>query len=254
MALLDATTGALVIIFKPPTINGIVKDQMYRAGNLYITGDFTHDRHQRRGWASPTWNGTAGTLTNEVTVDLTERHDTDATQVQKAMGATSLDITKNSGRMVIIGNFRKANGLDRDQVVQINITGTSSSNDYVANEQLQGALLQLRERLDRAPACRSPPMTATSSSVRAEAAVPSWEPCATPRRSGGPATPSTTSSRSGSRPPVATRSGAVEVTEKAVYIGGHQRWMNNSDGSDYAGPGAVPRPGLAALDPGRGSR
>ena len=40
----------------------------------------------------------------------------------------------------------------------------------------------------------------------------------------------------------------MEITEKAVYVGGHQRWNNNSDGVDYANQGAVPRPGLAALD------
>ncbi len=41
----------------------------------------------------------------------------------------------------------------------------------------------------------------------------------------------------------------MEVTEQAVYVGGHQRWMNNSEGSDYAGQGGVPRAGLTALDP-----
>ncbi len=41
---------------------------------------------------------------------------------------------------------------------------------------------------------------------------------------------------------------SAEITEKAVYVGGHQRWQNNIDGVDKAEQGAVPRPGLAALD------
>ena len=41
---------------------------------------------------------------------------------------------------------------------------------------------------------------------------------------------------------------AVEVAGPVVYIGGHMRWVNNAYRGDNAGPGAIPRQGMAALD------
>jgi hypothetical protein len=45
---------------------------------------------------------------------------------------------------------------------------------------------------------------------------------------------------------------AVSVTGPAVYLGGHQRWMDNPQGHESAGPGAVSRTGIAAIDPNTG--
>ncbi|MEJ7743040.1 MAG: malectin domain-containing carbohydrate-binding protein [Nocardioidaceae bacterium] len=42
---------------------------------------------------------------------------------------------------------------------------------------------------------------------------------------------------------------SVAITDDAIYVGGHQRWLNNASGRDFAGGGAVPRPGLGAVDP-----
>ncbi|HEY9522376.1 MAG TPA: hypothetical protein VIR33_03990, partial [Thermopolyspora sp.] len=42
---------------------------------------------------------------------------------------------------------------------------------------------------------------------------------------------------------------AVSVSGAAVYVGGHQRWLNNPKGVDSRGPGAVHRPGIGALQP-----
>ncbi|MDQ3627961.1 MAG: hypothetical protein M3419_03960 [Actinomycetota bacterium] len=45
---------------------------------------------------------------------------------------------------------------------------------------------------------------------------------------------------------------SVVATGAAVYVQGHQRWLDNPFGRDNAGPGAVSREGIGAIDPSTG--
>ncbi len=43
---------------------------------------------------------------------------------------------------------------------------------------------------------------------------------------------------------------SVAADDSAVYVSGHNRWFNNQNQCNKAGPGAIPAPGLAGLAPG----
>ncbi len=42
---------------------------------------------------------------------------------------------------------------------------------------------------------------------------------------------------------------SVAISSTAIYVGGHNRWLNNPYGSDTCGVGCVARPGIGAIDP-----
>ena len=41
----------------------------------------------------------------------------------------------------------------------------------------------------------------------------------------------------------------MAATDVAVYVQGHQRWLDNPQGSNAPGPGAVSRLGIGAISP-----
>lgn len=246
IALLDAATGAPVKGFKPPAFNGAIQDIKFRAGRLYVGGQFTTAGGLPRGGLA-SLDPMTGALNDFLTVNLTEHHNTDPSRSQDPIGAAKFDITKDGSLMVLVGNFRKADGLDRDQIVQISLTGAKAAvrPDWQTNRYK--------------PLCFN---WATDTYVRGVSLAPD-DSYFVVGANGGPnggtlcdtATRwETRASGSALEPTWVAYSGgdtvwAVAASEHAVYVGGHMRWMNNSQGWDYAGSGAVARPGLAALDP-----
>src|SRR5690242_2143937 len=205
IALLDTNTGALVPGFKFPPMNGVVNDIALSGGRLFLGGTFTTlGPNSRPGLGS--LNPTTGAVDSYMTIAVAGHHnyphfDASGNPIgaQAPVGVTKLDITPDGSRMVIIGNFLTASGLDRDQVALIHL----------------GAPCDTAARWETG---------ATGTGLQ-----PTWVDF-----TGGDTLLS------------------VAVTGAVVYVGGHERWLNNSLGSDRAQAGAVPRPGMAALDPANG--
>lgn len=45
---------------------------------------------------------------------------------------------------------------------------------------------------------------------------------------------------------------SVAITGVTIYVGGHNRWLNNPQGRDSCGPGCVSRPGIGSINPSTG--
>jgi hypothetical protein len=152
-------------------------------------------------------------------------------------------------RMVVIGSFTKIGGQARQQAAMLVLGSTEAS---------VSAWYSKRWDLD------------CNSELRHYTRDVDWSPDGSRfaiASTGGPA-PRTdklcdtvtywaNTDKSGQQPVWTNYSGgdtfhSVYVTDRAVFTSGHFRWLDNPDGSDSAGPGAVSRRGLGAIDPSTG--
>ena len=250
LVLLNVADGSRVAGFPSIPMNGIVQSLRRAGGRLFVGGTFTIIGGQTRGGiASLERDHRRGGLASSPAQVLTNHNWTPTNGGAKAgVGVFKLDITPDGSQMVAIGNFKTVDGLPRDQIAMWDLTGATAVvrpdwrargyeppcayrafDSYVRDvADLAGRRL-LRGRHHRR--ARSPTRSAT------------------PR-------PASRSPRSGDdvRPTWVAFTGgdtllSVAITGPVVYVGGHQRWMNNPNGADRAQGGAVPRPGIAALDP-----
>ncbi len=153
--------------------------------------------------------------------------------------------TPDGTRLIVTGNFRKANGLDRVQVVMVNL-GATAVVDPSWNTTKYAPLCyksyfdSTMRGVSVSPDGTFFVIATTGGGTRNTLCdtAARWEFSAT----GTDVSPTWVDSAGGDT------LWAVEVTETAVYVGGHQRWMNNVDGVDYADQGC----GSARRDLGSG--
>ncbi|MEH1016833.1 hypothetical protein V6U90_27500, partial [Micromonospora sp. CPCC 206060] len=247
LALLNLADGSLTAGFAGPAFNGLVMDVVLFGNRLLVGGIFTTagNANPRGGLAS--LNAATGALDSYLTTTLTENHNWDGVSGAKAgVGAEKLALAPDGSSLVVIGNFKKADGVLHDQIVKLDLGETSATiADWNTSRYT--------------PRCA---YKAFDSYVRDVTFAPDSSYFVVVTTGAGfvdtlcDAAARFEANATGSdlQPTWVAYSGgdtflSVGISEQAVYVGGHLRWVNNSLGKDKAQPGAVGRASLAALDP-----
>ncbi|GAA1621906.1 malectin domain-containing carbohydrate-binding protein [Catellatospora bangladeshensis] len=247
VALLNVSTGALVTTFAGPAFNGAVKDLALAGSRLLVGGIFTTAGNTvpRGGLAS--LSATTGAVDSYLTTTLTENHNYDGVSGASAgVGASRLALSPGGQQLVVVGNFKKADGVLHDQIVKLDLGASAAT---IANWNTSRytprcawwAFDSYMRDLAYAPD-GSYFVVVTTGAPNAGTlcdAAARWENDAT-----GADLQPTWVDYSGGDTYL-----SVGISEQAVYVGGHMRWLNNSLGGDSPGAGAVGRASIAALDP-----
>jgi PKD repeat protein len=249
LVLLDVSNGSRVAGFAALPMNGIVNTVARSGSRLFVGGTFTQIGGQTRGGIA-SMGASTGVVDSFMTSTVTVNHNWTSTNggAKAGVGVSKIDITPDGSRLIAIGNFKNVDGLLRDQVAMWNL-GTS-------------AVLRTDWQTHRyEPACF---FWAYDSYIRDVDFSPDGSYFVIAATGGGNGTLCDTAARfetdatgTDIQPTWADYAGgdtvlSIAITGTAVYAGGHMRWMNNPNASDFAGGGAVPRPGIVALDPANG--
>jgi hypothetical protein len=243
---LDGATGTLDPNFHV-TAKSAVKDIALSGSLLYVAGGFTTFDGQPRGGLAAL-DATTGALDANLNIPFTVPNQGSAPRVE------TIAVSADGKTLVAGGNFKTVGGQNRVQIAMIDLGAHPAQ---VADWQTDGYNTQCSEPgfdsqmrdLDLSPDGSWFVVVSTGGYDRhglCDAAA-RWE---------------TGARGTGLQPTWVDRSGgdsftAVDVTGAAVYVGGHVRWLNNNRPNGTSvdatpGPGAVPREGIAALDPSNG--
>jgi hypothetical protein len=263
VALLNTTNGALVSTWKPSSMNGAVNRIVLANGRLYVGGNFTTVGGVSHGGLAALDPNT-GVVSNYVSLNFTGHHNY-GTQCNPStsncasgpVGLRALDVDPTGQYLIALGNFTAVGpaggtSLPRDQIAKIDLgasaatVDTTWATDAYTAQCFSGAFDTYVRDVQFSPDGSYFVVVATGGSGTNSDGTNSS--CDTASRY------ETTATGSDVRPTWIDYTGqdtlwSIAITGEVVYVGGHERWLNNSHGYDSPGPGAVPRPGIAALNP-----
>lgn len=246
VAQINVTDGSPVPRFNPPGIGAVINDVALNGDTLYIGGAFKTVKRQPRS-ALAALDATTGADTGSVDLAFTDTWNGGKINVQ------NFDVSPDGSRLVAIGNWRNVDGQSRPQIAVIDTAASPATLSGWATtgftKTCARAFDTYMRDVDIAPSGNYFAVVTTGAYSGGQLAgtlcdtASRWELDRT---------------SAGQNPTWVNYTGgdsltAVKTTGAAVYVGGHQRWMNNGFGNDFAGPGAIPRAGLAALRPGDGA-
>jgi hypothetical protein len=240
LARLNLSGGAVVPSFRGRVTDGRVNALVRRGETLYAGGTF-HGIGGLRRTAIARLDAATGTADRRFAVTPAAPLGDGEPRVE------SIAVDPRHTKVVFDGDFTRVNGLPRSQLAVLDVTATSAALSDWATDRYgdvcdRHASDGYLHDLDFDPTGRYfVVVTAggTDGGSRLCAAAARWD---------------VAGAAAGRQPVWVNKTGgdsllSVSVTGAAVYVGGHQRWQDNPLGRDDAGPGAVSRPGIAALDP-----
>ncbi len=239
---LNVSTGATVAGFKAAVPNSNVQDMRLVHGQLVIAGGFTTVGGLTRGQMA-----SLDPATGKLTTFL--QHTFAGPLNGGALTVNKIDATPDGNRILGLGNFSTVDGQARSLLFLLDTSGATSvlspwATSFFAPGCSRSFDTYMRD-LDISP----DGTYAVVSTTGAYGGVTS--PCDTQTRW------DLTNQNPNQQPVWRNVTGgdttyAVAISGSVVYIGGHFRWANNPYAGDSAGPGAVAREGIAALDPATG--
>jgi PKD repeat protein len=263
LALISTVTGALVPGWKSPSISGgPVNTLVSSGGQLFVGGNFTTVAGTADG-GLVVLNPTTGALSTYAVPTFTGHHNfgrlclPPSTCADGPVGIKSMDINPAGTRMIAVGNFTSVSGVARDQIALIDLTSTAATVDSSWATLAFTAACASRAFDTYMRAVQFSPDGSYFAVATTGGAGSGGNSDGTQITCDAASRFETSGTGTDVRPTWIDYTGkdtflSIAVTSTAVYAGGHERWVNNSTGSDSAREGAVPRPGIVALDPTNG--
>ena len=229
----DLVNNRIDPTFLPTAANRTVSDLELANGAVIAAGNFT----KRLVALNPITGADNGTINLTVAGSIDP---TDETRIRH------IAVSPNGTRLVATGNFATVNGQGRKRAFMVNLGATSTLSTWYAPRFAVNCTSTTRQTsaqgVDFSPDGSYFVVVATGG------------PTGTSGVCDAAARFETSKVTSTVQPTWINWTGgdtlySVAVTGATVYVGGHQRWLDNPNGRDSAGPGAVSRPGIGSIDP-----